>query len=353
LLSRPGEAIYNATNGMVEGNNTFQVAWLPDDQRDHYLESLELMRPATLSAPLVFEGNAPADVRLNPALTQALAAPTWPRAERTVLAWLGDPVAIREPVAAVFRPQSGSNLLVVGQDEIAALGLLSSVLVSLAATIPPADRLSSPGRAVQFQVLDFSATDGTLADHFARLAGAMGERARVVRRRQLSETLEDLAAVVQARLDAEQSGPPLFLLVNGLQRARDLRQEDAFAFNTFGEEAPATSPAQLFTTILRDGPEAGIHTIVWCDSVANLTRSLDRRAQREFALRVGFQMSAEDSANLLDSPAASRLGPHRALLLSEDEGRLDKFRPYGLPDSVWIDHVCSTLQQRTIANTTG
>ena len=27
LLSRPGEAIYNDQNGLLEGNNTFQVVW--------------------------------------------------------------------------------------------------------------------------------------------------------------------------------------------------------------------------------------------------------------------------------------------------------------------------------------
>jgi hypothetical protein len=61
----------------------------------------------------------------------------------------------------------------------------------------------------------------------------------------------------------------------------------------------------------------GVHTIVWCDTLTNLNRSLDRRALREFAMRVVLQMSAEDSANLIDTPAASKLGPYRALFYSE------------------------------------
>src|SRR5437879_12438979 len=36
LLSRPGEAIYNDANGMIEGNHPFQVAWLGDEQRDAF-----------------------------------------------------------------------------------------------------------------------------------------------------------------------------------------------------------------------------------------------------------------------------------------------------------------------------
>ncbi|MFN9038509.1 MAG: cell division protein FtsK, partial [Planctomyces sp.] len=34
LLTRPGEAIYNDANGLVEGNHPFQIAWLDEDKRD-------------------------------------------------------------------------------------------------------------------------------------------------------------------------------------------------------------------------------------------------------------------------------------------------------------------------------
>ena len=36
LLSRPGEAIYNDSNGLIEGNHPFQVVWLPDARREVY-----------------------------------------------------------------------------------------------------------------------------------------------------------------------------------------------------------------------------------------------------------------------------------------------------------------------------
>lgn len=38
----------------------------------------------------------------------------------------------------------------------------------------------------------------------------------------------------------------------------------------------------------------------------------------------------------LDTPAAARLGQDRACLYSEDEGRLEKFCPYGLPSAEWL-----------------
>ncbi|MBM4466917.1 MAG: cell division protein FtsK, partial [Chloroflexi bacterium] len=358
LLSRPGEAIYNAANGLVEGNNLFQVAWLPDDKRDHYLAQVQALAKEQGYQPpqpqIVFEGNAPADVTKNRPLHDLLAAPTWPAPSRAVRAWLGEPIAIREPVAAVFRRQSGSNLLIIGQNDEAALAMMSTALISLATQLPSPDPSASLRASVgrgaggegSFYVLDFGAVDAPYADFFTRLAGYLPHPVKIGRRRQLPEMIAKLATDVQRRLDAdEMSAPPKYLFVYGLQRARDLRLEEEFGFPSFSEEA-LPNPAQQFTTILREGPDLGVHTVVWCDTLTNLNRSLDRRALREFTMRVVFQMSAEDSANLIDTPAASKLGPYRALFYSEDEGRLEKFRPYGIPETAWLEAAGRQLQKR-------
>src|SRR6516165_11998091 len=74
LLSRPGEAIYNDANGLVEGNNPFQVVWLPEARREQYLDRIRDLERQRYSSPsraqIVFEGNAPADIDKNLALHQ-------------------------------------------------------------------------------------------------------------------------------------------------------------------------------------------------------------------------------------------------------------------------------------------
>ena len=54
-------------------------------------------------------------------------------------------------------------------------------------------------------------------------------------------------------------------------------------------------------------------------------------------------MSAADSTNLLDTPAASRLRQHRGLFYSDDLGTQEKFRPYGPPSAEWLARVRSAL----------
>ena len=76
LLSRPGEGIYNDTAGSIEGNSPFQTVWLPDHERDGYLAKIrERADKGRYPGPIVFEGNAPADVSENLLLNAALASP--------------------------------------------------------------------------------------------------------------------------------------------------------------------------------------------------------------------------------------------------------------------------------------
>jgi S-DNA-T family DNA segregation ATPase FtsK/SpoIIIE len=70
---------------------------------------------------------------------------------------------------------------------------------------------------------------------------------------------------------------------------------------------------------------------------------VDRQTLREFDHRVLLQMSAADSSNLIDSPVANQLGLHRALLFSEEQGGLEKFRPYDGPPEDWLAYVRRNL----------
>jgi DNA segregation ATPase FtsK/SpoIIIE-like protein len=335
LLSRPGEAIYNDANGLVEGNNPFQVVWLEDERRERYLQQIqELAQKRGLASPheqIVFEGNAPSDVAKNLLLHQRLLAATWPEtAPAEAYAWLGEAVAIKDPTAACFRLQSGNNLLIIGQNGEAARGILATAMVGLAAQSLPT--------CCQFIVLDGSPEDTPEAGYLAGLSAVMPHPVRAVGWRDVPAAIDELAGEVERRQQARiADAPAVYLILYGLQRFRDLRkQEDDFGFSR-REEKP--SPAKQFGTILREGPAVGVHTLVWCDSFNNLNRTFDRQSLREFELRVLFQMSATDSSNLIDTPLASKLGLHRALFHSEEQGKLEKFRPYGLPSESWLEWV--------------
>ncbi len=342
LLSRPGEAIYNDANGLVEGNNPFQVVWLSDEDREVYLRHIHGMDKAQRRPQIVFEGNAPADAAKNPLLAHLLHASSWPANRRAAYAWLGEAMAIKDPTAALFRAQSGTNLLIVGQHDELALGILAAALISLAAQHPPAETNGRP--VARFTVLDGSPDDSPHHGFLTKVAGVLPHAVRTGGWRETAALVAELAEEVERRQKVnEADAPALYLFVYGLQRFRDLRKaEDDFSFSRRGEDKP--SPSKQFATVLREGPALGVHTLVWCDSLNNVNRSFDRQGLREFELRVLFQMSATDSSVLIDSPLAGRLGLHRALFHSEDQGRLEKFRPYGLPSEEWLAEVGRRLR---------
>jgi hypothetical protein len=99
--------------------------------------------------------------------------------------------------------------------------------------------------------------------------------------------------------------------------------------------------------VLKDGPEYGVHVLGWWDGFASLSRSVDRKSLADFGIRVALPMAGEDSSHLLDSPAASKLVPHRALLWDEEYvGSLEKFVPYSPPRKQWLEDVGSLLRQK-------
>ena len=354
LLSRPGEAIYNDANGRLEGNNPFQIAWLPDAEREKQLQ--RDARPGAGSGPTARRrrrSSSRATRRPTWARTRAwpscLAAPAWPAAPpRAATAWLGDPVAIKEPTAATFRQQGASNLLIVGQQEAGALGSLSSAVVSLAAQYSP--DVATDAAAAKFYFLDGSRPDSEFAGHYARLAEALPHQTAVGSWRETPALLNEIATELQRRTAAnDPDAPAIFVVVHDLGRFRDLRRdENDFGFGRGGDDA-APSPSRQLLTIVKDGSALGIHTLIWCDTATALGRSFDRQSLREFDQRVVFQMSGDDSSNLIDTPAASKLGHYRALFHSEEVGGLEKFRPYDLPQAEWLAALRERLVQRSTA----
>ncbi|MCL4789740.1 MAG: ATP-binding protein [Verrucomicrobia bacterium] len=336
LLSRPGEAIYNDTGGSIEGNSPFQVVWLPDQERDKWLAKLHEFagrKQMMDREPIVFEGNAPANVRDNAVLRSALEAhPAKPPA--AARAWLGAPNSIKGPTEAVFRRQSGSHLLIVGQREEAALGMLAISLVSLAAQYPK--------DSARFFVFDCSAPDSAEAKFLERLPKSVPHDARLIRPVEVDTALSELAADQQRRTDEPGSAAPeTYLLIHGLQRNKKLRFDEEMSFSL--DESAAANPGLLLNKLICEGASVGFHVIATCDTYNNVMRFLSRKALSEFEMRVVFQMSANDSASLIDSPLANNLGLHRAILFNGHEGWLETFRPYALPDERWVEEVGNKL----------
>ncbi len=349
LLTRPGEAIYNDANGMMEGNHPFQIGWLDDDRRDFYLgkvQELTVRRKPHVTPAIIFEGNIPADPRRNSDLATLIQTPIWDGSLPERIAWLGEAVAIKDPTTVSFRPQGGQNVMIVGQNEQGATGLIATGIVSLACQIAP--QASDPSSPIppQFIILDGGMAASDSMPIWRQVAKAIPQSSQVGDGRDVPSVLESLTAELARR---EQGGlreeTPIFLVMFNLGKFRDLRKaDDDFGFSFGGSGEKKANPGKLFTDLTKNGPGLGIHTIVWSDTYNNVTRSFSSSSLREFELRIVFQLSQSDSSNIIDTPLAGRLGENRAILHLADQGSNEKFRPYGLPTAEWLEEVGLSLR---------
>ncbi|PWU08382.1 MAG: ATP-binding protein [Verrucomicrobia bacterium] len=360
LLSRPGEGIYNDMAGALEGNSPFQVVWLPDEERDGWLgrvrqkadseearmakseirgEGSGFRVQGRYPGPIVFEGNAPADVRENLPLQRLLRAETIERAIAPRI-WLGAPNSIKGPTEAVFQRQSGNNLLVVGQRDEATLTILSVGLISLAAQHPPGN--------IRMILCDATPPGTPHREYIEQVLKAVPHGVTLVRQADLPQIMSELDSEMKKRVEAADpdAALPVFLIIHGLQRYGKLRFEEDFSFSS-SETQGAPNPATVLNNLLTEGTRLGFHVITTCDTYNNLSRFLSRKALSEFEMRVLFQMSANDSASLIDNPKAGSLGLHRALFHNAQEGYLETFRPYALPGREWIEEAGKELKRLT------
>jgi hypothetical protein len=241
--------------------------------------------------------------------------------------WLGAPNSIKGPTEAVFRRQSGGNLLVVGQSEERTTTIVAVALVSLAAQFPK--------DAARFVLLDSTPAGFPQREFLERIVRAVPHETVQGGNSNLAEVMNNLAEELKRRGDNESSGPEIFVLIHGLQNFKKLRAEDDFSFSSSSGDAP--NPAAILSSLITEGAARGIHVIITCDTYNNMSRFLGRKALGEFEMRVVFQMSAADSASLIDAPSASTLGLNRALFYNDREGSLETFRPYAQPDNGWIE----------------
>jgi hypothetical protein len=351
LLTRPGEAIYNDANGMVAGNNPFQVVFLNDERRERYLGALRRLADRRTDIPalprMVFDGNEAADPAGNAMLAELLGHGTvGGKSQTPPLAWLGDAIAIKDPTAAIFRRQGGANLLIVGQREDLGVSLLAMSIVSLAAAHDP-HQGGGLGRAARFVVFEPAIAEEKPDILLANIAPSLPHETELVGRLGVGDAIQRLADEVRRRIDEQVlDGEAVYVIIRDLARFRELRRNEAdFGYSSFGGEQKAT-PAQNLVALLKDGPPVGVHVLIWCDSLTNLQRTFERGTLKEFELRVLFQMSGSDSSQLVDSPAAVKLGPQRALFIHEETGTLEKFRPYAFPGGEWLAGVATAMRAR-------
>lgn len=337
LLNRAGEAIYNDQNGLIEGNNPFQTALLQEDERNGRLAALRKRADETysnapnleerFSGPFVFEGSEPSDFRACKPFENALRE--WPKTGNATLnLWIGEPIAMLPAHAVNLKRQSGANLLVIDRNEELAFGVVLSSVLSIAAQEGP--------ETVVFHLVDMSSADASWVNHSETFANNFPHQANVHSRRDLETVISELSEEIGYReLSDTKQTSKVVLVLFGVQRARNLRRETGISF---ASPSNGDNVHSNLSKILEEGPEFGIHTIIWCDTLQSFSRIFDNSDLNEIGHRIAGVLSSADSIKLFDEPVASNLDRENRMICYDDEkiGIYTSIRPYRPCDLSYI-----------------
>ncbi|MCA9083929.1 MAG: hypothetical protein KDA81_07725 [Planctomycetaceae bacterium] len=341
LLTRPGEAIYNDANGLVQGNHSFQIAWLDESRREQAIDEMKaLQRRGTVSdyGMIVFEGHvAPVPELCGPLNASLRSAEDATRKPVDALKiWMGEPVSISAPTSLELRRASGQNVLIVGQDEKTVDSLLA--YTTLSACLGPSSHHSEPELRRKLFLL-FDGRDPAHLEQFRTLVDTVhAEQVSLHSADQCEALVQNVHHLMLQREtnSALNAAEEVLLIVRNLGQFRSLRrEEDDYGLGGFGEPKAATT-ASMFSDIIKRGPAVGVHVVLWSDTFNNAIRWISNSLLREFETRIAFRMNQTDSASLIDSPVAASLGPGRAIVYRDQTGTTEKFRPFAWPSPEWL-----------------
>lgn len=307
-LRRPGEGIYNDAGGQAVANRRFQTAFLSPEARKDLLNKLRAgsAKLGFARRPYVFDGSRQSSLVGSAELANLMAAAP-SKNSRVIRGLIGEPLSISDQhLAFKVMRQSRVNLLVVGQEEMDAFRVIASVLLSAV--------LALPESRLNVFVLNLTNADSDVAPRFDALA-ELGSRVTVGGRPRVDPIIARVHEDMEARHEAEQQlsaagpKPTVLLCVFGLQRAAQLARDGA-------RSSPSVKKLQ---EVLSKGPDLGIHTLLWADTVASVGKALENRDISEFDVRV-VVTGGEATRLLGDNASHVQLRRNYAAYFNQSEG---------------------------------
>ncbi len=319
-LTRPGEGVYNAENGKIEGNRRFQAFFIDKEDLIKTIDSVVAFSNANGNRnfkQIIFRGSEKARLqRPEGHPLENIKSSSNPKSLRL---WLGEPVAIADDVAAVMRKQGGSNLLVAGYDESIGLRVICSSIISVAAQQQP--------NTCKFYCFNFYNIDSEFINVPDELFNSIEQECVVVNSREVKESLQSVKFEIEERLSGSSTNSPnIYLTFFSLQRGRAFRK-DGYSMSDEGN---------LLAYILKEGADVGVYALVQVDTMDNFAKNLDDNLLKEFSQRVASQMNPDNSVKVIGNQKAAKLGANRAWYYDDNENTMIKFKPYELPTFDWV-----------------
>ncbi len=326
-----GFAAINTAGGAKNQTTYFQVGYLSEADRDEILKNLMQIYSTRESVTRILSRKASADInnRFNQLIINRSFTPAENADEYELM--IGE-FSVRRKYVRVA-PQSGENILIVGNTEdqaksMCALAVMSFLYDELAAKADVIDN-------ELVRIVDLSDEDSETYQFFPMLQNKFSRQISCAGARQMDAMISDTYAQMKKRQRGEADAKErLLLILFGIDGAFALQQE------MYDDAADGQlTTAQKLSQILKDGPTVGINSIVWARSLTALKRIIETRVinsviNKRFFYGKNTDNACEELTNV--TPDETILSGAMAQYKNKFEVSTSTMRFYDLPEEQWL-----------------
>lgn len=344
LQGRPaGAAIYNGGNGAETANNFFQVSYISKEERFDLLSRLDAYFTDPEVAPLYEEQQTRvlltnAEDNINNCFNKLIlyginsVMPLGNHEDGYGLL-LGQGFGKKSIFVPELRAKSQDNLLIVSKDEKMAMSLFE--LSAMSVLYENLHTNTCKMRALVY-IADLFADepkDGECGFDF--LETQFPKQVRVAKTGDIEDLVSILYETVVDRLEGRiSSDERIFFLFFGIHCLEK-------------ECGNGLSAIEKLRKIITDGPEYGVNSMIWSESIQDIELMLGERYKTMFHKYIAYGLDAESMKSLVQESDTKSLCGKTAVYMDIGGGAKKNahFRPYEVPAAVWVERYAERYQE--------
>lgn len=351
-IDDPGRAVYNSEAGNKEYNSHFRVAYIEPEKHRGMLQDIsdstkkfaDAQQPTRILLSNIEDNNYSI---FNQFVT--LNAATYKTPGRL---YIGEPLSVSNSMAMDFSRSEYSNLLMIGGDAEKARSMFAFSILSLCINYKIAHQ-KAPEKPFIYLFNCKPLDDSYFKDTPKLLAEFLPEYIQYVRCGDESEIQSIVSQMYENVSDgASTLETDKYFFVFGYQRAEELKSEIQLSqsedidslFNIMPSSSSNSrlSLKEMFRTIVKNGAQKGVHTLIWQDSFNALYQD-DKDMMSYFSMKIAFDMSAEEYSRFVSANDVSLMSENNAIYYNRARDN-QKFRPYQSPDEEWLKNISEKLK---------
>lgn len=350
-IDDPGRAVYNSEAGNKEYNSHFRVAYIEPEKHRGMLQEIsdstkkfaDAQQPTRILLSNIEDNNYSI---FNQFVT--LNSSTYKTPGRL---YIGEPLSVSNSMAMDFSRSEYSNLLMIGGDTEKARSMFAFSILSLCINYKIAHQ-QAPDKPFIYLFNCKPLDDSYFKDTPKLLAEFLPEYIQYIRCGDTNEIQTILSQMYENVTDgAGNLETDKYFFVFGYQRAEELKSEIQLSqsedidslFNIMpSSNTSRMSLKDMFRTIVKNGAQKGIHTLLWQDSFNALYQD-DKDIMSYFSMKIAFDMSPEEYSRFVSANDVSLMSENNAIYYNRARDN-QKFRPYQAPDEDWLKNISDKLK---------